>query len=126
MSKPLDVDIIEEAEKRAEAEIIELIRTLYELNTGSQGETFGTRTMSREDRILAFLDDARSGALDSLGIINKKFQEQYIAAYRRDVAAGPVMRPASQEQLTVGAGADATARGGLGDGYHGYVDAGGY
>lgn len=104
MSTPLDVEIIREAEKRAEAEIIELIQTLYELNTGTNGETFGTQVMSREDRILAFLDDARSGALDSLKVINERFYEQYIAQYRQDVAASPVLRPTAQERLGAGVG----------------------
>lgn len=102
MALPLDVEIVQEAQRRASQEIIDTITALYALNTGSNGETFGTQTMSREDRILAFLDDARSGALDSLGAINEKFQQQYIHQYERDVAASPVLRAPDQERLSAG------------------------
>lgn len=104
MALPLDVEIVQEAQRRAAQEIIDTIEALYELNTGTNGETFGTQSMSREDRILAFLDDAHSGALDNLGVIKKQFQEQYIAQYRHDVAASPVLREPKQERLSAGVG----------------------
>jgi len=91
MANPLDWSLIREAQKRAEIEIIETIKALVEINVGSNGETFGTEHMSREDRILAFQDDWESGAVECLYTINPEFAERYIRAYQRDMEAMPVM-----------------------------------
>lgn len=92
MSEPLDVELVAEAEQRAEAEVLELIKALQERNVGPGGETFGTQHMSREDRILAFLDDAASGALDHLKVLNERAYIEYVRQYNRDIAATPQMK----------------------------------
>lgn len=88
---PVDVEIIHEASERASREILDILEALQDRNVGTGGYTFGTEHMSREDRILMFEDDVRSGALDCLYTINAKFAEQYVKAYNRDVAASPQM-----------------------------------
>lgn len=92
MPVPLDVELVQESQRRAQLEIIDTIRALYELNVGPNGETFGSQHMSREDRILAFLEDARSGALDNLFVIKREFGEAYVKQYREDVSSSPVLR----------------------------------
>lgn len=90
---PLDVSLVAEAQKRAEREVLELIETLQDRNVSPNGDTFGTMHMSREDRILMFQDDARSGALDHLQVLNPDAYADYLQQYQRDVAASPQMRP---------------------------------
>jgi hypothetical protein len=92
VASPLSWELIQEAEKRAEREVMDTIEALTAINVGSNGETFGTEHMSREDRMLAFIDDWNSGAVQCLHTIKPEFAEQYVRQYQRDVAAGPVMR----------------------------------
>lgn len=100
MVEPLDWQLLQEAERRALQEILDTVQTLTEINVGPNGETFGSTQMSREDRILMFLEDARSGAVDALGTINPKFQMAYIRQYQRDVRNSPVLRMPDQEVLS--------------------------
>lgn len=101
---PLDVALTEEAMERAADEIIETIKALRSLNVGPGGETFGTQHMSREDRMLAFMEDAQSGALDTLGVLNPEAARKYVAQYRRDVAASPVMNETASRLATAQVG----------------------
>ena len=92
MSSPIDVDIVNEAAKRATAEVLDYLTILVPMNLGPQGQTYGTKTMSREDRVLAFMEDAQSGALDFLFTVNEQFAKDYVDQFNRDVMASPVMR----------------------------------
>ncbi len=92
MSLPLDAELVQEAMERAQQEILDEMAELLALNVGPNGETFGTEHMTREDRILAFLTDAQSGAVDALFTINPKFGEQYVKAYQRDLRAMPTLQ----------------------------------
>lgn len=93
MAIPTDVAILEEATDRAVQDILGLLEELQKRSLGTDGYTFGTEHMSREDRILMFLDDARSGALDHLKTLNPKAYVAYLQQYRDDVAASPQMQP---------------------------------
>lgn len=88
----MDVELVNEAAKRAEREVLDFLSVLVPLNLGSQGQTYGTRTMTREDRVLAFMEDAQSGALDMLNTVNARFYKDYLRGFVRDVMASPVMR----------------------------------
>lgn len=99
---PADVELVNEASKRAVTEILDILDALQSMNVGSNGETFGTEHMSREDRILMFEDDVRSGALDCLYTINPKFAERYVKAYNRDVRESPQMQPVPTRDLMNG------------------------
>lgn len=92
MSVPVSVELANEAAERAVREIADYQTIVTELNLGSQGQTYGTKTMSREDRILAFMEDAQSGALDFLKTVNETFYREYVRSFVRDVMASPVMR----------------------------------
>ena len=91
MSNPLDWELIQEAEKRAEREILDEIAVLTSRLVGSNGETFGTEHMSREDRMLAFVDDWNSGAVQNLYVIKPEFAAAYVRQYQKDIATSPVM-----------------------------------
>lgn len=91
MSSPLAWEMLQEAEKRAEREVMDTIEALTSINVGPNGETFGTEHMSREDRILAFLDDWNSGAVQCLYTIKPEYADSYIRSYQRDVAESAVM-----------------------------------
>ncbi len=92
MTTPLDVELVNDAAKLAQMAVIDFLKELVPLNLGSQGQTYGTKTMSREDRILAFIEDAQSGALDFLKTVNERFYKEYVAGFVRDVMHSPVMR----------------------------------
>lgn len=87
---PMDVRLVQEAQERASRQIVDLLKTLVKLNTGSGGETFGMQEMSRGDRILMFLDDAESGALDMLFTVNRDFGQQYVDAFMEDLQKTPM------------------------------------
>lgn len=92
MSVPVSVELANEAAERAVREIADYQTIVTELNLGSQGQSYGTKTMSREDRILAFMVDAKDGALDFLKLVNEQFYRDYVHQFVRDVLASPIMR----------------------------------
>lgn len=93
MAIPSDVEILNESTDRAVQDILGLLAELQRRSLGTDGYTFGTEHMSREDRILMFLDDVRSGALDHLKVLNEKFYIAYLRQNKADVAASPQMQP---------------------------------
>lgn len=92
MSGPSDVEIVNEAARRAQVEVLDFLSVLVPMNLGPQGQTYGTKTMSREDRILAFMEDAQSGALDFFKTVNERFYKDYVRGFVHDVMSSPVMR----------------------------------
>lgn len=92
MSVPVSVELANEAAERAVREIADYQTIVTDLNLGPQGQTYGTKTMSREDRILAFMEDAQSGALDFLKTVNERFYRDYVKGFVSDVMHSPVMR----------------------------------
>ncbi len=90
---PVDVELAHEAKDRAVNEIIGIITELTKRNMGTDGYTFGTEHMSREDRMLMFLDDAKSGALDHLKVLNEKAYIAYLRQFNSDLKASAPMQP---------------------------------
>ncbi len=99
MSTPPDVALVNEAGVRTKRQVLDLLSVLVPLNLGAQGQTYGTDTMPREDRILAFMQDAKSGALDFFFTVNQQAAEDYVRAFVKDVLASPVMRAGPAGQL---------------------------
>lgn len=89
---PADVEVAHEAIDRAVDELLELMRALYERESGAGGRTYGTQDMDREQRIEAFLVDAQSGALDILKSIAPEHYNAQVRQFQQDVAASPVVR----------------------------------
>ncbi len=104
---PIDVELVAEAQERASREVVELLKRLVTINTGSGGATFGMRQMPRGDRILAFEEDAESGALEMLFTVNEKFGREYVEQFMDDMRATPMyarddrMREAVSKAVTL-------------------------
>ena len=100
MSDPLDWSMVQEAQRRAQMEILDEIKTLTELNVGSQGETFGTQHMTIADRILAFIDDREMGVHDrvvngilvpgTLRTVNPEVEDRMQREFLEDVQSSPM------------------------------------
>lgn len=90
MAIPVDVALAQDAADGAVKVLMELQRSLVPLNLGPGGYSYDSKHMTREDRILMFMDDVRSGALDHLKVINAEFYQDYVDQYNRDVAASPM------------------------------------
>ncbi len=93
---PVDVELANEAVERAVQEILGILTELQDRNVSANGDTFGTDHMTREDRILAFLDDVKSGALDHLKVLNEKAYIAYVRQYTQDVKASPQLQPSGR------------------------------
>ena len=89
MTRTVDWDLVQEAQKRAVIEIMDTVQALTDLNVGPRGETFGTEHMEIGDRILAFIDDVQSGALQMLTAINEDFAMRYVREFLQDVGSSP-------------------------------------
>lgn len=87
MSQPSDIELTEEAAKRAKLQLMELFRELLPRNLGSGGESYGMVLMERGERILQFEEDARNGTLDIMQVQSPELYWEYVQEYIKDVSA---------------------------------------
>lgn len=101
MSVPIDVELMQEAGKRARLEAKEqLAPELIARNIGPEGQTYGTQLMSRADRILEFLEDRERGVHDrwvngvfvqgTLRVVNPDDEDAAQKQFEEDIAHSPL------------------------------------
>lgn len=94
----VDPEIVNEAMRRAEEELLERYADLMPLNVGPNGESYGMRPMTRGERIEAFLMRARSGALDILRAQSPAVFGRYVDEFIKDVEQTPMYAQTPQMQ----------------------------
>jgi hypothetical protein len=82
-----NVELYGDIREQATAYIVEQALAVMKASMGPDGESFGDRDMERRDRIMRFLEDAQTGALDVLRNISPDIYQKYVAQYQRDMAA---------------------------------------
>lgn len=87
----LPTELMDEVWQQSMDELLELGPTLIEALLGPTGSAFGDRDLTRGERILRFLDDAHTGALDVLRIQSPAVFAGYEAEFKADIAQSPLV-----------------------------------
>lgn len=101
MSVPIDVDLTQEAGKRAKAELKDwLAPELIARNIGPEGQTYGSSLVDRADRILMFIEDRENGVHDrwvngvfvqgTLRVVNPDLEDEMQKQFEEDIAHSPL------------------------------------
>lgn len=92
MADALPAEMLKDVQEIALEECIEISLELLDNVIGADGSSFGDRELSRGNRILRFMDDAESGALDILRVQSPEVFASYVQEYRDDIANSPIVR----------------------------------
>lgn len=83
----IPVELWDDVREQAIAELRELGPDLIGAMLSTDGGAPGDEPLSRSDRILQFMDDARSGALDILMVQSAWRYEERVRQFKADMAA---------------------------------------
>ena len=89
MGSPLSADMLTAVEEWSVGYVMTILKGVTGLMQ-VDGYTYGDVKLSREQRILAFLNMRDSGELSMLYTVNPKLAERYAAEYERDIVETPV------------------------------------
>jgi len=86
----VDPEMMNEAMKRAEDELLWRYEALIPRNVGPDGMTYGSQPMDRGSRIEAFLWRVSTGSLDILQGVSPPVFKRYVDEFIDDVSKSPM------------------------------------